>query len=345
MSRNPLTADELLEVLEADNEHKSRHDAAKSLGLSYATFNARLYCARERLPDLTKEPEFEVPDLPSEELPIEELIEYKRKRFRTRKKATDAHEWIDVKVNIDGPVGILWMGDPHIDDNHCDWEKLYSDVELIKSNPAIKGASIGDVHNNWIGRLSLKMSPSQETTDSQTYMLIEWLINNMDPLILIRGNHDNWTPSAKDPMTWMEQPKNISADWQVKFRLNFPNGYSLSVDARHDFPGHSQYSNLHGLMKASLWNSDADLYVAGHKHNWGIQKVEQVNGKVSSLVRLRGYKYHDQYAIDKGFHQQQHGQSILQVIDPYSASVSKQLMFENVEEGRDYLEFLQKKSR
>ena len=34
MSRNPLTADELLEVLEADNEHKSRHDAAKSLGLS-----------------------------------------------------------------------------------------------------------------------------------------------------------------------------------------------------------------------------------------------------------------------------------------------------------------------
>ena len=137
MSRNPLTADELLEVLEADNEHKSRHDAAKSLGLSYATFNARLYCARERLPDLTKEPEFEVPDLPSEELPIEELIEYKRKRFRTRKKATDAHEWVDVKVNIDGPVGILWMGDPHIDDNHCDWEKLYSDVELIKSNTAI----------------------------------------------------------------------------------------------------------------------------------------------------------------------------------------------------------------
>ena len=75
MSRNPLTADELLEVLEADNEHKSRHDAAKSLGLSYATFNARLYCARERLPDLTKEPEFEVPDLPSEELPIEELTD------------------------------------------------------------------------------------------------------------------------------------------------------------------------------------------------------------------------------------------------------------------------------
>jgi len=343
MGRGTLSEDILIEALEAENNYNSRHDAAKSLGLSYHTYTARLNAAKDRLPDLSGEPDFDIPDLPSEEMPIEDLISFKRKRFKTRKEATQAREWVDIKVNIDGPVGILWMGDPHIDDNHCDWDKLYSDIELIKSNPAIKGASIGDVHNNWIGRLSLKMNPSQETTDAQTYMLIEWLINNMDPLILIRGNHDMWTNISKDPMTWMQQPRNITADWQVRFRLNFPNGYLLSVDARHDYPGHSQYSNLHGMMKASLWNSDADLYIAGHRHNWGIQKVEQRNGKVSFLVRLRGYKYHDQYAVDKGFHQQQCGQSILQVIDPYSQGSSKQNFFENVEEGRDWLEHLQKK--
>ena len=78
MPRSPLTEQELIEVLEADNEHKSRHDAAKALGLSYATFTARLYNARERLPDLTVEPDFDIPDLPSEELPIEQLIEYNK---------------------------------------------------------------------------------------------------------------------------------------------------------------------------------------------------------------------------------------------------------------------------
>ena len=67
MPRSPLTKDQLYEVLEADNEHPNRYDAASSLGLSYQTYSARLNAAKERLPDLTREPDFNIPDLPSEE--------------------------------------------------------------------------------------------------------------------------------------------------------------------------------------------------------------------------------------------------------------------------------------
>tara|TARA_B110000444_G_scaffold14374_1_gene12375 strand:+ start:4070 stop:5125 length:1056 start_codon:yes stop_codon:yes gene_type:complete len=343
MGRHAVPEEELMEVLTADKNFNNRYQAAESLGLKYATYMQRLHKAEDRLGDISKAPDFEIPDLPSEEMDIEDLVQTVTDRYERRAKAKDAMDWIDIKVNIDGPIGILWMGDPHIDDNYCNWTRLREDIKLIQSNPAIKGASIGDVHNNWIGRLSLKCSPEQETTTAQTYSLISWLINSMDPLILIRGNHDCWTPFHKDAMTWMKQPRSITNDWQVKFRLNFSNGYSLSVDSRHDFPGHSQYNPLHAQMKASLWNSDADLYIAGHRHNWAIQKIEQRNGKVASLVRLKGYKDYDQYAVEKGFSQQKHGQSILQVIDPYSSSESKQNFFENPQEGHDFLLYLQDK--
>ena len=35
--------------------------------------------------------------------------------------------------------------------------------------------------------------------------LVEWLIREMNPLILIAGNHDMWSGNS-DPVQWMKRP-------------------------------------------------------------------------------------------------------------------------------------------
>ena len=66
MPMPPVPEEELLEVLTADESFNNRYEAAESLGLKYATYMQRLHKAKNLQPD------FEIPDLPNEEMDIEE---------------------------------------------------------------------------------------------------------------------------------------------------------------------------------------------------------------------------------------------------------------------------------
>jgi len=289
--------------------------AGEALGIPRSTIYDRCKAYEFETKMKSDSKPFSLPTEEEDDVDVEEIVDMLHKRFQRKKKHKESKKWIQIGVESNEPFGLLWLGDPHIDDNHCDWDTLKEHLSIINSHDRIFGCSLGDFQNNWIGRLS-RLYGEQETSKKTALKLVEWLINNMKPMILIAGNHDMWS-GAGDPLKWMAGHRAVMEDWEARIQLNFPNKTSIRIHAAHDMPGHSQWNPLHAQTKMAKFKSNADLYISGHRHNWALAQLEEVEQKkIMWLARARGFKYHDTYAFVKGFEQQNFGQSIMQVIDP-----------------------------
>lgn len=269
----------------------------------------------------------------------EELVHEMARRFERRQANADST--IRIRMTSDAPVAQVWLGDPHVDDDGCDWPRLRADIATIAATPGMYACSLGDHHNNWVGRLG-RLYAEQETSRRQAWQLIRWLFNAVRWQLVVAGNHDAW--EGGDLLQWLATHAGAGAvqDWAIRAQLIFPNGTTWEVDARHDHPGHSMWNKTHAQLRASLFNSGADLYIAGHRHSWGLQAVEDVQrNKVVWLARAKGYKTHDHYALVKGFEQQRHGAAITAVVDPRETDPQRRTkLFVSVQEGAEYLTWL-----
>lgn len=288
-----------------------------------------------------KEPALTFPEFPDDELPDEELIELMTKQFERIHKAHRARKWFDVKVNDPGPIGVMWFGDPHVDNNGCNWPLLKQHADICAATDGMYGANIGDTTDNWVGRLARLYSESNQSK-TRGLRLAEIFISRMgiEWLLILRGNHDMWTGSKReDPLSWFKRGGAPMEDWQARFCLAFPNGRRARIWAAHDFPGHSWFNPLHGAKRAELKGNDAHLYVCGHKHNWAIQSQENPDtNRVSWFARCRGYKYIDKYGENLGHEAQMEGAAITSIFDPHAVSESGFVQcFSDPGEAADFL--------
>lgn len=291
----------------------------------------------------------EMPDFPPAHLPIETIIDSMAERSALRKASYDAHTWFPVKVKDKLPIGVMWYGDPHIDDDGCDWKLLRSHIELCKQ-PGVYGANIGDSTNNWAGRL-VKKYADQETSAATARRLAEWFMLDagIKWLVWLQGNHDEWGDGSAilGLMARRHATQHVVMhDWEARFSLNFPGGQKMNIWAAHDFPGDSMWNPLHGPVKAARFGPDVDLLVCGHKHHWGISQWELADkGTTPLMIRCRGYKFNDDYARRIGKQDQAGGSSIFTIINPTAATREGRLMaFADVHQGADYLQFLRSRS-
>jgi hypothetical protein len=294
----------------------------------------------DRVPEITQ------PYIPADDLPVDEIIDSMCKRFDKRKTAHDAKMWMEFKVNTDKPIGICTFGDPHIDDDGCNWPLLKEDIEICKNTPGMYGMNIGDTTNNWVGRL-MKEYANQSTTRGTAFKLVDWFFkeSGIKWLVILLGNHDSWNFGGE---TLGKIAENVCTliDWRAKFKLKFKNGREVFIDAAHDHSGHSQWNSLHGQQKASSMGGTAHVYIAGHKHNWALAQNECPHtSRVYWLARARGYKHIDHYGENLGFGSQRFGSSIVIVIDPKASDVNMVRCFADVKEGADYLTFLRNRGK
>lgn len=323
----------------AQHPNAGPRELARLTGIPYATLHAWLATIRgaERQADIS------VPELPSGDLPIELLIQQRREAFILKERADRARRLIPVSVGIDGPIGITWFGDPHLDDDGCNWPQLERDIAAVKSVRGMYAGNIGDTNNNWIGRLA-RLWEHQSTTGKQAWSLVEWFVKELPWLVFLGGNHGAWSGSG-DPLRWLLQnTPAISDDMEARFELAFPTGVRSRVFARHDFPGHSQWNVTHGMAKAAtLSGYDDTLLVAGHKHTTGYQVVMNANtGVISHCVRAAGYKAIDKFAHDNFFTNHTFAESVVSIFNPaFPPTDRRHLHIEfDVEEGARRLEWL-----
>lgn len=263
------------------------------------------------------------------------------KRFEKRLTHRKAKEWFPIKVNIDGPIGVTFWGDPHVDDNGCNWPLLNHHCDLHHNAEGLFSVNIGDWINNWVGGL-LRLHANQDTSQATAKKLAEWFLRDsgVNWITILFGNHDTWS----DFPDWLRAKAKTAVpmeDWQARFRLVFRNGREAKIWAAHNFQGNSMWNSLHGPQKAAHTKSEAHIYAAGHTHNWAIHQEESASRDFTYwLIRSRGYKFLDDYGEKLGHFPQDEGASVTCIINPESKSESGFIQaFADMDAATDYLKW------
>lgn len=289
-------------------------------------------------------PEFEISNLPDEELPTEQLIEYRKRQFKQRQKYEDAVRLIGVKVKLDGPIGLLHFGDPHLDDDGTDVELIEQHCAIVQNTKGLFATCVGDMTNNWVGRLA-KLYAEQSTSGKQAWQLADWFMGLLRGhlLYLIGGNHDLFSGHG-DPLQWIARQNDaLYKASECRLELLLPNGQRPRINARHDFSGHSLWNPAHGPMKALQLGVRDHIAIAGHKHEsaYSILKCPDT-GITMHAVKVSTYKTYDRYQKEKGFRDQTISPCALTTINAALPDTHPDYIkvFWDAETGADYLNYL-----
>ena len=286
-------------------------------------------------------PRFDPPPIPADDIPVEQLIDQLAERFERRAENAAAKRWMRFALHDAGPYVLAFVGDPHLDDNDCNWPLLKRDVDLMR-RPHVHGIMLGDVTNNWSGKLQ-RLYAHQDVSRDRAWKLAEWFWQAVPWLLLVKGNHDIWSQShgQGDPLDWMARGSAALEDWQARIEVA-AGEHTLRVWASHDFKGSSLYNPLHGPMRAQRFSAgEADILAAGHQHHWELFSGEDADKTTRPhwLVRARGYKYLDPHADRHQFASQQHGATIAAVIDPSRDGPAAVQCYADLAEAVEILEF------
>tara|TARA_R100000654_G_scaffold64908_1_gene92647 strand:- start:3987 stop:5075 length:1089 start_codon:yes stop_codon:yes gene_type:complete len=286
--------------------------------------------------DVTEEGEKEIP---IEALIKERVAAYNRKEQRYKK------HYRTIKLKAE-PIGLLIFGDPHVDNEGCDWPMLYEHIKLAQATEGILAVSVGDQMDNWVGRLG-RLYSNASMLASDGWRLSEWMFSALQWLAVIGGNHDSWASSPGiDPMTWLTKKCGVQFYCNDELKINMtwkdrPDLEPVLLYLRHFFRGQSWYHPTHGSLKEGMF-SNAHILASGHVHNWAYLQTEMRQNRITHCLSLRGYKRFDAFAKQKGFYEQQTGYSALVVIDPLKED-HRINVFWDIKEGCQYLTFLREK--
>lgn len=283
--------------------------------------------------------------MPAGDIPIDDIIAAKERQFAAITARKKAENWRETRIKIEGPVGIIWFGDPHLDDNGCNISLVKRDLAIAKNTPGLLAANLGDTLNNWVGGLQ-KLYAHQDMGESRAMRIAKWFCDEVPWWLWIYGNHCLWPTANTNLMKYFAcEASAITQDWQAKVQLKFPNGRIAKIHAAHNFKGHSKYNRLHGPMSQGLESGgEADLLIAGDKHCWALHQDEhEKNGRVYWTARARGYKFVDSYGEQLGFGSQTHGAAIVSIFDPEKDGPGFLTCFADAEEGAEFLKWKRRK--
>lgn len=261
---------------------------------------------------------FEVEEMPQDDIPdIQEILKRKEADFEQREKADKSSELVTINIKTPGAICLAHMGDPHLDDRGCNIKLLKEHIKVIRNTPGMFPCNVGDYTNNWVGNLMRKYADQTDTAQIGI-RLIEWYFSELKFLYLVGGNHDVWhTDTGGDPAKFIaRQQGHLYQNHGVRMRLVFPNGRECFINARHDFPGHSMWNPLHGLMKEGYTGHRDDLYVAGHIHQGAVSEIPHPDGRIATFIRVNSYKHFDEYPKKRNMKPKYISPCISTIIDP-----------------------------
>ena len=284
---------------------------------------------------------FDVEKQLPEDIPIDDLIEHRKKQFNVRLTAKQSKKLINININISGPIGILHFGDPHIDDDGTNIAEIYKLCDLVNKTEGLFGGNLGDVQNNWIGRLAV-LYGQQSTSAKESWRLTEHFINSVEWLYLVAGNHDVWSGEG-DPLEFlMRDHKGVYERWGARMNLKFPNGKSVRISARHFFKGSSIWNTAHGVARAAQTGWKDHILTCGHTHVSGYQVLKDPSsGLISHALQVGSFKIMDNYVDKLGLDDKNIFNAPVTIIDPSYKDDDNRLITTifNPYEGAEYLNY------
>jgi hypothetical protein len=280
---------------------------------------------------------------PLADLTTEEIIDAKKEIARRKIAAANYQNLIDVNISTHGPIGLIVFGDPHVDDDSCDIERLESDLDIACKTEAMFCGHLGDITNNWVGRLQFKYA-DQVATRAHAKKLINWVLKDRPNMFVVSGNHDLWNDGQNLIDFALQDQMVVAGPHGIRMRLNFPSGDPIRIHARHDFPGNSIYNASHALRRELAFGLRDHILLAGHRHiDAYAMHAHAEDPFISHLFRVSGYKMVDDYADANRFMPTRFAPSVTLILDPEANPVDKVKPFWDTHAGADYLKFLRKR--
>jgi len=305
----------------------------ENTGLTSEHLNVTARCIRDRLAKIRardkakweEAKQFKTSEIPSPTRSLDEIFKSKQNLFDKKIAHEDALKSFEIEILLDGPIAIPFFGDPHLDDDGCDIRLVRKHVNISATTEGMFPVNLGDITNNWVGRLMVKYA-DQITTKAEAIVLMEWMMKAVPWLFVVGGNHDLWS-GADDPVAHVCKRIDVKyIEHGVRTKLKFPNGKHIYMNVAHDFPGHSQFNPVHGpTKKAMRWGDN--LYVCGHKHNTGSGLIiDPKTGVMCHMLRCDSYKRADEYAKKLGIDDTFVSPCITAIINPYAENERGKIM-------------------
>ncbi len=288
--------------------------------------------------------ELEVPMLPK--IDIKELIDRRVKQFEQKKARFEQEKLIPVKMNIDGPIGIGFMGDPHVDDDGTDLKQLYEHADLFDGrNKGLFATNLGDVSNNWSGKLA-RLWAEQSTSANESKAIVTDFLGRVNWLFYIHGNHDKWSNGTDLLNEILRENTLIAKDDKIRTEIKLPNGKSFRIYAVHGFAGKSMWSEVYGAAKkAQMDGEHHDIYVAGHIHTSGYTHgMRPSTDQMWHALQVASYKKIDRYAEELNLDSKDLYNCPVALIDPYASNQVNFIRFEfDPHEGAERLKWMRQR--
>jgi UDP-2,3-diacylglucosamine pyrophosphatase LpxH len=235
---------------------------------------------------------------PEAPIDIEALISRRIEQFARKRTNYEREKLIHVRVNRDGPIGLGFFGDMHLDDDGTDLESVLRDVDLFDGrHEGLFAGNVGDVFNNWAGRLA-RLYSEQSTSSAESLALVEHVLTRIQWLYYHDGNHDLWGQGGDLLKLILRNHAVVHKSNRIRLALRLPNGRNVKVYSVHGFQGKSMWSEVYGAAKkAQLDGEHHDIYVGGHIHTSGYTHGRRPNSdRIWHALQVASYKKIDRYA-------------------------------------------------
>lgn len=342
MATPSMTTEAMKAAVSAKLKTGSVSGAAKELGISRGATQGRLRAA-EKAGMIGPRAQAN----PSRWRPGEEIVAARKAEFE-RVKASGPNRAGNVIFRPDdGPFMLIMLGDEHLDSPGTDlnlWERW---IGYLNRGKHITGWSLGDVLDSWVKVLAHLYAHS-ETPAAEGWILLQHYMDDIGEHLdcSVAGNHDKWA-GANDVLGMiMEQHGVMHRADSLRVAYRCPNGREITVNARHTWPGRSQWNEVHGVKKAARMGIRDTILVGGHTHVSGEStERDPMTGKISFCYQVASFKTVDDYADMNGFLDRHTSPAVALVIDPRRADNDPELVkhFYDPEPAAAYLGFLRRK--
>ena len=302
----------------AIKQHGTAKAAAAALDMNYHTFRSRMSRLKnEKIPTKSKTRGARTGHIPKKTYDFRRFLDVRMDQYDRQLAHETAWDWAEVFIPDSKPVGLMVFGDPHLDNPGTHIEEFVDHLYLAKDTPGVYAVNLGDVTDNWTGKLMAKYQ-DHVVSRGDAMEATRHIMNDFGVhwLLWLIGNHDVWE-SGQHILEGLNSKNTLMRYWDAKVNFNFPGEQVIKVHAAHSFKGTSMYSPTYGAAKHATLAQDADLWICGHFHESGIQVFEaRHSNKIFTLGQASGYKKIDNYARAGGFGSCRSGSSIFFILDP-----------------------------
>ena len=213
------------------------------------------------------------------------------------------------------PIAIAFAADNHIGNDGVDYERMFSEAELIADTENMYAINLGDLADNFIVQKLLSLRMFTSTTIPEEWTLVQHYVHFLGPSLLavVGGNHDGWTKA----IAGVDQLQNILAYLRPdllyhsdELLVNIQVG-PLSVPARlrHKWRYSSVLNPTHGIER-TYERDQAKRFLLGvgaHTHISGLSRQFNAGGQTGLAVICGAYKIYDPFAVRLGRSEQVNG--------------------------------------